>query len=127
MPSRMRAAISAVTPKFRWPSSMTMARLVFLTEAMMVSSSRGTIVRGSITSASMPSPARMAAAFGDLDHGTGGDEGDVAAGAEDIGDPEGDQILLLGNRRLLRYISLSSKMTTGLLSRIAVFIRPLAS
>jgi hypothetical protein len=36
--------------------------------------------------------------LGDLDYGARRDEGDVAACAENVGDAEGDQILLLGDR-----------------------------
>ena len=42
---------------------MTMAREVRRTESKIVAVSSGTMVRGSITSAEMPSPSRISAAF----------------------------------------------------------------
>ena len=62
-----------------------------------------------------------------LDHAAGRDNRDVVAGAFDVGHPERHRILLLRHRPFERYIILSSKKTTGLSSRMAVFSNPLAS
>jgi hypothetical protein len=60
--SATRAAISAATPQLRWHSSATTSRPVLATEARTVEPSNGTRVRGSTTSTSTPSPARVSAA-----------------------------------------------------------------
>jgi hypothetical protein len=86
------------------------------------------MVRGSITSAEMPSRSSKAAAFS------------ATCTMEDVAtrvmsrpsrftaaSPKGIRYSSSGTGALSLYISLSSKITTGLLSRIAVFISPFAS
>ena len=58
----MRAEISAPIPAKRQPSSITTARLVLATDARIVASSSGRMVRGSTTSASIPCLASSSAA-----------------------------------------------------------------
>ena len=81
--SIMTAASSAPMPKVGQLSSTETRRLVFLTEATMVWTSSGRIVRRSITSAAIPSLASASAACErPLDHQAEGDDGDVGALAQ---------------------------------------------
>ena len=76
------AAISAPMPAKGQPSSTETIRFVFLTDATMVSMSSGRMVRRSITSAEIPSPASASAAPSATSTMRGmRDEGDAVARA----------------------------------------------
>ena len=80
--SAMRAAISAPTPKASTASCTMTRRCVFASEASTAASSQGCSERRSITSASMPSAARLRRGRdARLAHAAIGDDRDVAAGA----------------------------------------------
>ena len=93
------------------------------------SRSSGTSVRGSITSASMPSSAasRSAAASASCDEAREGDDGDVAAFAEDAASPIGTGTTGSGTSPVRKYSVLFSMNTTGFGSAIALTRSPAAS
>jgi hypothetical protein len=105
-----------------------MAREVFRAESMRVCLSSGHVVRGSMTSALIPISWSMVAA----PRATG----TMLLVATMVtsrpsrlisATPNGIVYSSCGTGPFTRYIILSSKMTTGLSSRMAVFMRPLAS
>ena len=127
-PHATTAASSPPNPPVTGASCTISTRPVLVTDAMMVCVSSGLSVRGSITSSSMPSFSRIAAAS--RARGTMMEMAITVKcrpGRLTSALARGIVYRSSGTGPLVRYKSLCSMKTTGLLSRMAEMSSPLAS
>ena len=94
----MTEASSPVTPYRPYPSSITMALDVFFADSTSVFSSSGQVVRGSITSALMPSfSSKRRSAQRHLYHAAGRHQSNIFAHALDVRDTQGNGVIFRGH------------------------------